>query len=198
MLQSNPGIDVFCHPGVVRPRYSIRNRSARPVHMPRGAMAALDKIPSQRMHWVPIAISEDIGLTGPIPRKTTFEDTGGPFFLDLKARCKDVIEDEAALWIKTSRGLVVFTGCCHAGLINTLTHARKLSGVSTVRAVIGGFHLLHAGPERIMLTLSELKDMAPAMIVACHCTGDQAVCALEEVFNNRVSRGFAGMRLEFE
>lgn len=199
IFRCNPAIEVFCHPGVVQPRYSIRNGSARAIHMPPGSMAVLDKMPGNQIHWMsgPYCLSEDIGLTGPIPRESAFEDTGGPFFLDPYARRKDPIQDDNAMWIKTAQGLVVLVGCAHAGLINTVKHVQRLSGVSAIRAVIGGFHLLQAGPERIRLTLSELKDMAPAMIVACHCTGEKAVGALEAVFDNRVSRGYAGMRLYF-
>ena len=199
VLRCNPSIDVFCHPGAVQPRYSIGVGVVRPVQMPRTAMAGLDKLPSRRMHWMsePVRISKDIGLTGAIPRETTFEDTGGPFFLDPYARRIDAINDDTAMWINTSRGLVVCVGCCHAGLINTLKYVRRLSGVSVLRAVIGGFHLLRAKPERLQWTLSELKDLAPASIVACHCTGEKAVAALEEAFNGRFSKGFAGMRLHY-
>lgn len=199
VLQCNPAIELFCHPGTVQPRYSIRSESARAVPMPKEAMAALDKLPSEHMHWIsrPVQISEDIGLTGPIPRESDFEDTGGPFFLDPGAQRKDAIDDDMAMWINTPRGLVVCVGCCHAGLINTLNHVRRLSAVTTIFAVIGGFHLHSANSERIRKTVSQLMVFAPASIVACHCTGDKAISAIKKGLGNRVSKGYAGMRLKF-
>jgi 7,8-dihydropterin-6-yl-methyl-4-(beta-D-ribofuranosyl)aminobenzene 5'-phosphate synthase len=199
VLRCNPSINIFCHPCAVQPRYSFSLGAARSVQMPRTAMMALDKLPSSQMHWIsePVQLSKDIGLTGPIPREATVEDTGGPFFLDPDARRIDAIKDDAALWISTPQGLVVCVGCCHAGLINTLKHAQRLSGVSALRAVIGGFHLLHAKPERLEWTLSQLKALAPAAIVGCHCTGEGAMDALEETFNSLFSRGYAGMRIPF-
>ena len=142
VLQVAPNAHVYCHPGVVQPRYSLRNGSPKPAHMPSESMAALDRLPEKNLHWTSEAVrlSENIGLTGPIPRQTTFEDTGGAFFLDPEARHADPIEDDLALWIKTDQGLVVCVGCCHAGIINTLTHVRRLSGVARIRAVIGGLH----------------------------------------------------------
>lgn len=199
VLQCNRDIELFCHPCAVQPRYNILSDVTKSIHMPRASMAALDKHSNRRLHWVsePVRLCEDIGLTGPIPRKSTFEDDGGPFFLDPNGRRKDHIDDDMALWINTSKGLVVFMGCCHAGLTNTLHHIRHLSGVSTIRAVIGGFHLTGAGPKRIAQTLSGLEEMDPAVIVACHCTGEKAVATFRTVLNGRVSKGYAGMRLIF-
>jgi 7,8-dihydropterin-6-yl-methyl-4-(beta-D-ribofuranosyl)aminobenzene 5'-phosphate synthase len=199
VLRCNPTVELFCHPKAVQPRYSTRSGSTRAIHMPTAAMTALDRLPSQRMHWLsePVKISKDIGLTGPIPRESGFEDAGGPFFLDLAARRKDDIDDDTAMWINTPEGLVICVGCAHAGLINTLNHVQRLSGVSVIHAVIGGFHLQSAKPERIQRTVSELKALAPAAIVACHCTGDKAIAVLKEVLGSRVSKGHAGMRLHF-
>lgn len=199
VLPSNDCAKLFCHPKTIQPRYSIRNAAVRNVHMPREAMAVLDKLPSNRLHWTnhPKNISQDIGLTGPIPRKSGFEDAGGPFYLDEAAQRKDHIDDDMAIWINTPQGLVVCVGCTHAGLINTLNHIRRLSDVSTIHAVIGGFHLLNADSNRINRTVSELKVLSPDMIVACHCTGEKAMAAFEKAFGNKFKKGHAGMCLHF-
>jgi len=75
-------IDTYCHPGVVLPRYSIRNLSPRQIQMPGASMVAIDTLPQQHLHWVqqPMWLSDKIGITGPIPRETRFENTGGPFY----------------------------------------------------------------------------------------------------------------------
>lgn len=200
ILRRVPEVDVFCHPGAVQPRYKIRSSgAAKAIHMPSTSMTALDKHAERRMHWIsePVRLSDDIGLTGPIPRRTAFEDVGGPFYLDPLGRRKDAITDDIALWINTTQGLVVGMGCCHAGLINTLHHVRDISGISTLRAVVGGFHLIAAGPERLTQTISGLEAFDPAAIVACHCTGEKAVAAFSAAMGQQFSEGFAGLRLSY-
>ena len=62
--------------------------------------------------------------------------TGGPFFVDTDGAQPDPIEDDLALWMRTERGLVVVVGCSHAGLVNTLHHALRLSGETRLHAVL--------------------------------------------------------------
>jgi 7,8-dihydropterin-6-yl-methyl-4-(beta-D-ribofuranosyl)aminobenzene 5'-phosphate synthase len=142
-------------------------------------------------------LSSTIGLTGPIPRQTTFEDTGGAFFLDPEARHADPIEDDLALWIKTDQGLVVCVGCCHAGIINTLTHVRRLSGVAQIRAIIGGLHLLNADDRRLNHTLSAMQTIPIETVIPCHCTGDRAMDELDAVMGAKMRRSSSGATHHF-
>lgn len=66
--------------------------------------------------------------TGEIPRTCDFEKPAAHFFLDRKGKLPDIISDDQGLFIKTTKDLVIFLDCCHAGLINTLTHIRAVSG----------------------------------------------------------------------
>ena len=187
--------DLYCHPGAVNPRYSIRNRIPKPLHMPREAMAALDRFPQERLHWVqqPVVLSKTVGLTGPITRDTIFEDTGGPFYLDQEGHRPDLIDDELALWVRTDNGLIVCVGCAHAGLINTLQQVQRLNDNMRIRAVIGGFHLLNADRRRLEQTILALRQLAPDVIIPCHCTGEDAVSTLRDAFGKRCQPGMAGM-----
>ncbi|MDQ7838897.1 MAG: MBL fold metallo-hydrolase [Thermodesulfobacteriota bacterium] len=199
VLKVNEKIEAYCHPGVVQPRYAIRDGTPKPIQMPRESIVAINKLPAQRLHWVsqPLLLSERIGITGPIPRQTSYEDTGGPFFLDPEGRRVDPIDDDFALWIQTEDGLVICVGCCHAGLVNTLNHVRCLNKGSRVRAVIGGFHLLTASSQRIDQTLAALRSLEPDMVISCHCTGEHAVAALRDALRERVLPGAAGMTYRF-
>ncbi|MBC2735668.1 MAG: MBL fold metallo-hydrolase [Desulfobacteraceae bacterium] len=199
VLHVAPNAHVYCHPAVVQPRYSLRNGSPKPAHMPSESMAALDRLPEKHLRWTSetVMLSENIGLTGPIPRQTTFEDTGGAFFLDPEARHADPIEDDLALWIKTDQGLVVCVGCCHAGIINTLTHVRRLSGVAPIRAVIGGLHLLNADSRRLNHTLADMQTMPIETVIPCHCTGDRALDELEAVMGAKTRRSRSGATHHF-
>jgi 7,8-dihydropterin-6-yl-methyl-4-(beta-D-ribofuranosyl)aminobenzene 5'-phosphate synthase len=199
VLHVAPNAHVYCHPGVVQPRYSLRNGSPKPAHMPSESMAALDRLPEKHLRWTSEAVmlSSTIGLTGPIPRQTTFEDTGGAFFLDPEARHADPIEDDLALWIKTDQGLVVCVGCCHAGIINTLTHIRRLSGVAPIRAIIGGLHLLNADDRRLNHTLSAMQTIPIETVIPCHCTGDRAMDELDAVMGAKMRRSSSGATHHF-
>jgi 7,8-dihydropterin-6-yl-methyl-4-(beta-D-ribofuranosyl)aminobenzene 5'-phosphate synthase len=192
-------IDTYCHPGVVLPRYSICNRAPRQIQMLGGTMVAIDRLPQQQLHWVqqPIWLSGTIGITGPIPRETSFEDTGGPFYLDPGARRADRISDELALWVRTDRGLVVCVGCCHAGVVNTCNFILRLNPGSKIRSVVGGMHLLNASPDRLDQTIAALRALGPELLVPCHCTGDGAVERMLAAFGDRVLWGHSGLRLRF-
>ena len=197
LLEAADRPDLFLHPAAVQPRYAVRDATARAIQMPQAAMAAIDALPEEKVHWVtsPVQLSPSIGITGPIPRETGFEDPGGPFFLDPHGLRPDLIEDDQALWITTARGLVVCVGCCHAGLINTLRYVRRVSGQNKIHGVVGGLHLLNAGQERLERTLAELVEIKPAWIMPCHCTGTAAVTALTEKLGDRVRSCHAGVAL---
>jgi 7,8-dihydropterin-6-yl-methyl-4-(beta-D-ribofuranosyl)aminobenzene 5'-phosphate synthase len=194
-----PALRVYCHPGATGARYVVRAGAAKAIGTPPVSRAALESLPPGRLHWVtgPIEIAPGVGLTGPIPRLTDYEDTGGPFFVDDKGTRRDPIDDDLALWIRTQMGLVVIMGCGHAGLINTLSYARRLSGVSRIHAVLGGFHLLEASGTRVERTMGELAELDPRFVVPCHCTGERAVERLRQALGERVTRGSAGATYTF-
>jgi 7,8-dihydropterin-6-yl-methyl-4-(beta-D-ribofuranosyl)aminobenzene 5'-phosphate synthase len=142
---------------------------------------------------VPRYLRPGIGITGPVPRNSTFEDTGGPFYLDPDKAQADPITDDLSLWFETSDGLVILTGCCHSGLVNTVRQAQRISGVTRIRGIIGGLHLLNAGPERLDATIAFLHECAPDFLLPCHCTGTQVIERLRSEFGDAVVRhGGAG------
>ncbi len=198
-LARAPGMQIYAHPAVTRPRCSIRDGVAKDLQMPADARRALAQHPPARLHWVrqPSMLAPTVGLTGPIPRTTAFEDVGGPFFLDAAGAQPDMIEDDLALWIATPAGLVVCCGCCHAGLINTLQYICRVAGATRIAGIIGGLHLLHADAARMAATSAALRAYAPRQIIACHCTGAQALQALHTAFPEQVTTARTGMCYAF-
>ena len=85
--------------------------------------------------------------------------------------------EQAVLLYAKRKGLVVLSGCAHRGIVNTVKHAQKVTGIEKVHAVIGGFHLIGAGPELIQKTIADLKSVSPDYIVPTHCTGFEAMAA---------------------
>jgi len=133
----------------------------------------------------PCLIANDIILvTGEIPRKTDFEK-GFPqhrVFVDGEWQPDPWIWDDRAIVINVrQKGLVVLSGCAHAGIINTTLYAQQIARVNSIHAIMGGFHL--AGKEsepRISQTVEKLKLLNPKLLAPSHCTGWRGIYALAE------------------
>lgn len=193
-----PAAAIYAHPALTGPRYTIRDGAAKTIAMSEDARAAL-KVHPGGVWWATSAIQvrDGVGVTGPIPRLTDYEDTGGPFFIDPDGMQPDPLTDDLALWMRSDRGLVVVVGCSHAGLVNTLRHALKMSGERRLHAVLGGFHLVAASEVRLARTMIELQELGLDLIVPCHCTGDTGVQRLKDTFGNGVIPGCAGAVFQF-
>lgn len=191
VLDMAPGVRLVLHPQALAPKYSvIPGKPVRSIGIPDQARAAIERVPARNVTWStePVSLFSGVGVTGPVPRRTGFEDVGGPFFLDPEGEQKDTLVDDQTLWLVTHQGLIVCAGCCHAGLVNTLNYMRRVTGNNTLRAVMGGFHLVNADDHRLERTLDAVKSMSPGLLVPCHCTGKRAV----QVFNDRLEGVVAG------
>lgn len=117
-------------------------------------------------------------VSGEIPRRTSFEIGFQQYrvFTDGKWKPDPWIWDERALIINVrGKGLVILSGCSHAGIINTTFYAQQLTGVKIIYAILGGLHLAGKGFEdRINRTIDELRKINPRLIVPMHCTGWRA------------------------
>jgi 7,8-dihydropterin-6-yl-methyl-4-(beta-D-ribofuranosyl)aminobenzene 5'-phosphate synthase len=137
---------------------------------------------------IPI-LNASILVTGEIERTTDFEKGTPNVLIERDGNLEpDPIKDDQALVINLSgKGLVVISGCSHAGIINTVRYAKKLTGVEKVYAVMGGFHLSGAFFEKILQkTIDELKALSPAVVVPMHCTGRKAM----EMFSQEFASSF--------
>jgi 7,8-dihydropterin-6-yl-methyl-4-(beta-D-ribofuranosyl)aminobenzene 5'-phosphate synthase len=125
-------------------------------------------------------------VTGEVERTVPFE-TG---FLGHEAHVHDhweadplILDDQAIVMRLAGRGLIVLTGCGHAGIINVVKHAQRLTGEAQIAAVIGGFHL--SGPmfePIIEPTVAAFDDLRPELLMPAHCTGWKAVHRLARRF----------------
>jgi 7,8-dihydropterin-6-yl-methyl-4-(beta-D-ribofuranosyl)aminobenzene 5'-phosphate synthase len=96
------------------------------------------------------------------------------------------------------KGVVVFTACSHAGVVNVLKHAKSCFGDTPIHAVIGGLHLSGSNEKIIPETVNDLGDFGLSCIAAGHCTGWRAVTALANAFGDATLVPLAvGKRLTF-
>jgi 7,8-dihydropterin-6-yl-methyl-4-(beta-D-ribofuranosyl)aminobenzene 5'-phosphate synthase len=123
-------------------------------------------------------------VSGEVPRTTEFE-TGLPTHWAERNGVWEtdpqILDDQCAIMLLRDRGLVVLTGCSHAGIVNTVRQAVALTGERRVHAIVGGFHLSSSLFEpRIPATVAALAELAPELLVPGHCTGFAAQRALAE------------------
>ncbi|MBW2208743.1 MAG: MBL fold metallo-hydrolase, partial [Deltaproteobacteria bacterium] len=128
---------------------------------------------------------ERIMVTGEVERVTSFEKGLPNAVLERDGKIeKDPISDDQALVVNLKgKGLVVIAGCSHAGIINTVFYAQKVTSIQKIHAVIGGFHL--SGPyfEKIIeQTIGELKKIRPQFLSPMHCTGWKAIQQMSQEF----------------
>jgi len=199
LLELIPTLPVYCHPDIRQTRYSIREAKPKDISMPPESSYALEKMPAGNLHLVeePLQLSKNLLLSGPIPRLTEYEDTGGPFYLDTGALQADLLNDELVLLCSLAEGIVVCTGCSHSGIVNILHWTQKRFPGQNILAVIGGFHLGNASAERMHKTFDALRNLPVRQWIPCHCTGEAASAAFFREFPGQVCPGAAGRRWEF-
>jgi 7,8-dihydropterin-6-yl-methyl-4-(beta-D-ribofuranosyl)aminobenzene 5'-phosphate synthase len=121
-------------------------------------------------------------LTGPVPRthpernwslKRTLQYADG-------RRVEDNVPEDMSLVLDTRKGLVLVTGCGHAGIVNTLEYARQTVRETRVHAVLGGIHLFEANTETLAWTAAKLRPMAVENLLGAHCTGIESVYQLRQ------------------
>lgn len=173
------GGGLICHPGCFVKRYRKSDHSSIGLALTREEMAEkFDLILTRE----PFYLSDRILFLGEIPRITDFESKQSTFVLETGE--DDFVEDDSALALIGDRGVFVITGCGHAGIVNTLEHARRVTGSEKITGIMGGFHLKQAD-EQARQTVRYLKEQGVARVLPSHCTGDPALSLFEEAFGIR-------------
>jgi len=191
---------LFLHPKAIKPKYSFKNQKSRIVGMSGPSLATVKSLEAgDRVFWTEKSreIVPGLFVTGQIPRQNDFEDTGGKFYLEEKCTIDDMIIDDQAVFFKSEKGLVVVLGCAHAGVVNTLDYIAEMTGEKQIYAVLGGMHLLHAGAERMNRTIEAIKKYDIQSIGLAHCTGEDAMQKLRDVFGSICFECIAGSQFEF-
>ncbi len=128
----------------------------------------------------PYNISDNIIFLGEIPRNNDFESKTTTFVDENGS--PDFVPDDSAIAIKLDDELVVVTGCSHSGVCNIVEYAREVTGISKVKAVIGGFHLKHNN-QQTKKTVEYFKSLNIEYLHPSHCTELPALAAFHDEFN---------------
>jgi 7,8-dihydropterin-6-yl-methyl-4-(beta-D-ribofuranosyl)aminobenzene 5'-phosphate synthase len=194
-------ITLVVHPGAFYyPRYIERDDGKRqrfPRTLKKEDLAS-EKVEILENKNAILMADNGIMVTGEVERTTGFEKGLPGALLERDGKMKrDPISDDQALVLNLKeKGLVVISGCSHSGIINTILHAQKLTGLTKVHALLGGFHLTGPAFEPIIeKTIKELKNMAPEVIVPMHCTGWKAIQRLSQEFPSAFVLNSVGSRI---
>jgi len=147
----------------------------------------------------PVQIIPGAYFTGNIERVTTYEKVPPSLLIKRgeKPEPDDFRGEQALFFNVKGKGLVVLSGCAHAGIVNTVKHVQKIAGTDKIHAVMGGFHLINAKPEVIQNTVADIKAMKPDHIVPAHCTGFEAIVAFSKEMPNEFIINTAGTQYTF-
>ncbi|OGQ99625.1 MAG: hypothetical protein A2521_16825 [Deltaproteobacteria bacterium RIFOXYD12_FULL_57_12] len=148
-------------------------------------------------HKGPVTLAEGVMTTGEVERVHDWEEL--PIFKIRKDGAEEIdrIWDDQAVIINSRQGLVIVAGCSHAGIVNTIKHAIKITGLAKIYCVIGGFHLIGPGEAKIDRTIEELKRLDIQKIVPLHCTGFEGIKKLSTEMPDQFEYCTTGCRIEF-
>ena len=197
VLAQNDYLRIIAHADLFRPRYSLRKGEYKSIGMtiPEQQLAERVKL---TLSDEPVEVLPNLWTTGGIHERP--EPVGGSDHL-FSGRDggmqPDQYVDDLSLVLKTSDGLVLVCGCCHAGILNTLSHVKRRFGEPVI-AVLGGMHLNAASDvylEHVTQVLSD--EFSGLMLYPNHCTGENAIAKLTQAFGGRVRLFAAGATLQF-
>ncbi len=133
------------------------------------------------VHDGPYEWAPGVWLTGPVPRIHPERNWSGVGQIRTANGLQaDTIPESMSLVIETSEGIVVVSGCGHAGIINILEYARSQFRRSNIHAVLGGFHLFTADDETLKWTAQKFKEFGLKHFLGSHCTGIEAVYQIRD------------------
>lgn len=197
-LKTGPNKRMYGHSDMFTPRYIVLGEYKRGI----GVSFAKQEISSNGAEFIPTddftEIQPGVFVTGEIPRNNDYEDVGGSFWVeDGDQLIPDRMADDMSMVINHPEGLIVISGCAHAGIINTIEYAQKKTGQNKLLAFIGGTHLSGASEDRMTKTLAALKEFDIEKIIACHCTGFDAMVKLRNALGDKVIKGETAMNFQF-
>lgn len=137
------------------------------------------------VHDKPQELYPGVWITGPIarvhPEKNFGIGPGTKVQMPDDSLVDDTIPEDISLVIDTDRGLVVLTGCGHAGIVNILEYARAKVRSAPIHAVIGGAHLFQLDDEHLKWTAGKLKEFGVQNFLGAHCTGLEATYRIRDL-----------------
>jgi 7,8-dihydropterin-6-yl-methyl-4-(beta-D-ribofuranosyl)aminobenzene 5'-phosphate synthase len=170
------GSSMICHPGCFVRRYRKSDHTYIGLKNSKEELSLLFNLITSAE---PYKISGKIFFLGEIPRVTGFESQTTSFVFEDGS--PDYVKDDSGMAMLLQEGLFVVTGCGHAGIANTLEHAKRITGISTLYGIMGGFHLKENNCQT-KETIRYIKENKLKHVLPSHCTDLAALSAFYESF----------------
>jgi 7,8-dihydropterin-6-yl-methyl-4-(beta-D-ribofuranosyl)aminobenzene 5'-phosphate synthase len=177
-LQYMDGKSLICHPGCFVKRYRKSGKDYLGLSLSETEVDARFDLKTSRL---PVRLSEHMWFLGEVPRENDFEAQTTKYMLEDGS--DDFIMDDSGLAVLTDRGLVVISGCAHAGICNMIVQAMQVTGIDLVAAVVGGFHLREVNNQTLR-TITFLKNLGVKQVIPSHCTIDPALAHFQRTFGS--------------
>jgi 7,8-dihydropterin-6-yl-methyl-4-(beta-D-ribofuranosyl)aminobenzene 5'-phosphate synthase len=175
-LKYLPSCKLICHPGSFINRYRGTTYLGLPY-----SFEEMDEKYELSLHHEAYEFCKGAYFLGGIPRIVSFESKGTDQIKEDGSL--DLVEDDSGIVFKTEKGLVIISGCAHAGICNTIEHAKNITGVDQVYAVLGGFHL-KGNDDVTEKTIEYLKALDIKYISTSHCTRFPALAQFYNTFGS--------------
>ncbi|MHA1996245.1 MAG: MBL fold metallo-hydrolase [Candidatus Hodarchaeales archaeon] len=198
-------VPVICHPQTVSPKYLTEKGKKKDVGFQK-IFESIDDLKKQA-HLITKSTSHKftntVMTTGEVPRRNDYEVLSGdlPDVTTVKngKSIPDMLEDDLSMVFQfADDSIVILAGCCHAGIVNTVTKAEELTGSSNIVGIVGGLHIRDASHDRLTQTTQELMKYPIKGIAPCHCTGFRGKYALSSAFGKRFLDVSVSSKIKFE
>ncbi|NMC53312.1 MAG: MBL fold metallo-hydrolase [Chloroflexi bacterium] len=196
ILSKNPGVALYAHTDIFQERYSLRHGKYHSIGLEEKHIEPMQKADLQ-LSDQPLEILPGLWMTGEITERPEPQGSSAHHFIRTPEGWQhDPYRDDISLVLKREQGLVVICGCCHAGILNTLRHVKRVFH-EPVLTIIGGTHLVGADEAYLEHVVSVFQaDYAHTNFYLNHCTGDSAFQLLFSRLDSRVKSFPAGSVLE--
>jgi len=179
-------VDVYAHPDFFKESYSVTEATVRYIGVPYPRPLLEAKGATFKFSDEFRPIEPELWLTGEVPRHTDYElGDKKQVVKSGEGYVRDNIRDDQSVVIETQKGLFIVLGCCHSGIINTLSYIVEKMGQSRIHAVIGGTHLGPVSDEQREKSIDALKAFDIERLGVSHCTGLKTASRLAGEFGDR-------------
>jgi 7,8-dihydropterin-6-yl-methyl-4-(beta-D-ribofuranosyl)aminobenzene 5'-phosphate synthase len=181
-LQYLSGGKLICHPECFVKRYRKADHAYIGLNISKDELGQTFNL---ILSSTPYHITDRIIFLGEIPRKNRYESKSTSFIFD--DNLPDFVMDDSAIALLLDNGLFIITGCGHAGIVNTLEHAKNVTGEQRIYGIMGGFHL-KKNDRQTKETIRYLKDNCVEQVYPAHCTDHPALTLFYESFRTKQVR----------
>ncbi|MBU7022868.1 MAG: MBL fold metallo-hydrolase [Theionarchaea archaeon] len=190
-------IPVIAHPTIFRPHFSENQSENVGVPFRRETIQEYSQLVLRDSSF---EIMKDVYSTGEITHREDFEKEAirqlGLYTLENGNPVKDWLMDDMSVVMKTPDGLVIVTGCSHAGVVSIVNHAVSMTHEKRIKAVIGGFHLINAEEEYIEKTAEALRAQKVETLYTGHCTGLKAEARFLDLWRDDFHKLHSGLVID--